>query len=309
MKLSRIPKITRSGALGGFIALMLAFAAGFFFQRVAQGATNIVAAPTTDHWAWNDVIGWVDFYNTGTVNVQDTKLTGYASSSIGDISLDCATTRLGNICGTSNYGVFNDGVGNLSGYGWNDSYGWISFCGGLGAGTCPGAIAYQVQIDPLSGIFKGNIYNYAWNDIAGWISFNCLNGAAGGGSVCATSPYKVVTTWRATPTTGVLESTTFDTGATSGAQLNSLLWQGLLPSGASVGLQVATSMASTGPWNFIGPDGTSNTYYTPGPGVSAPLYYTLFAGTRYFRYRVTLFTDLARTVGPRVDDVIINWSP
>lgn len=309
MKQHQVPGRRIWRALGAVCALCLAFAAGFVMRRVVEAATNIVAVPTTDHWAWNDIVGWTDFYNTNTASVLDTQLIGYASSSVGDISLDCATTRNGSVCGTSNYGVYNDAIGDLSGYGWNDTYGWVSFCGGLSTITCPGTIAYQAQIDPLTGIFKGNSYNYAWNDIAGWISFNCQNGGPGGSSICATSPYRVVTTWRAAPTTGTLDSTTYDTAVSQGAQLNSLLWHGSLPPGTSVGFQVATSTSPSGPWNFAGSDGTSNTYYTAAPGVSAPLDYILFAGARYFRYRVTLFSDLAKTVSPRVDDVIINWSP
>ena len=48
-------------------------------------ATNI---DSTYRYAWNDVIGWVDFYTTGNINVSSTQLTGYASSSIGFIALD-----------------------------------------------------------------------------------------------------------------------------------------------------------------------------------------------------------------------------
>ncbi len=262
----------------------------------SEAATNI--SPTnTSHWAWNDFAGWIDFYNTNTITVTSQQLSGYASSSIGDISLDCATTRAGNICGTSNYKVTNDGAGNLSGWGWNDAYGWISFdCGNYGG--C-GQSSYRAYIDA-----SGNFFNYAWNDLIGWISFNCADGG-----LCGASNYKVMTSWVAVSTTGTLDSSTYDTGVVGGAALNSVLWHGSRPPGTSVQFQFAVSNTSTGPWDFIGPDGTSSTYYTGGLDVSIKLDSYLLSNYRYFRYRVILVSNQAQTLSPRVDDVIVNWSP
>lgn len=263
----------------------------------AQGATNI-SSSTSEHWAWNDFVGWMDFYNTNTVTVASTTLSGYASSSVGDISLDCHTTRIGNICGASNYQVTNDLVGDLTGWGWNDSIGWISFdCHNHnGCGTSN----YQVLIDPDSGRFQ----NYAWNDMVGWISFNCVNTAG-----CGVSDYKVATIWYATSTIAFLDSSVFNTGVSGGAQLNSILWHGSQASSTAVRFQFAASNSSSGPWNYTGPDLTGNTYYITPPDVSLPLDYSLYNNQRYFRYRVTLASNRAQTVSPRVDDVIINWSP
>ncbi|MFH1246261.1 MAG: hypothetical protein V1489_00610 [Candidatus Liptonbacteria bacterium] len=263
--------------------------------RVEAG-TNINST-TNEHWAWNDLMGWIDFYNTDTVSVSSAKLTGYASSSAGDISLDCATTRIGNICGRSNYGVTNSGGGNLSGWGWNDTYGWISFdCNNTGGCATSN---YRVTIDG-SGYFS----NYAWNDVVGWISFNCADG-----SFCGPSNYKVGTSWRAVAATGTLDSVTFAPGDARGAQLHSIVWQGSQPAGTSVKFQIAVSNSSSGPWTYIGPDGTSDTYYTVDPDVSAPLDYIWFNNVRYFRYKITLSTDEAQTASPRVDSVSIHWSP
>lgn len=278
------------------IFLLLFFLPPVFLSLKADAATNI-SATTTAHWAWNDLIGWIDFYNTNTITVSSPKLTGYASSSAGDISLDCATTRNGNICAQSNYGVTNDGSGNLSGWGWNDQYGWISFdCNNNGG--C-GQSNYRVYIDSA-----GNFQNYAWNDTMGWISMNCANNGG-----CATSNYLVSTTWTPTSTTGYLDSSTFDTGMVSGAQLNSVLWAGSLPVGTAVRFQFAASNASSGPWTFSGPDGTSNTYYNTNPAASLKLDYGLYNNKRYFRYRATLVSNTSSTISPRVDDIFINWSP
>lgn len=272
----------------------------FFGAGLVVAATNISSNPE-EHWAWNDVIGWINFHETNTVAVTSQKIEGYASSSFGEISLDCATTSAGNICGTSDYKVINDGAGALSGWGWNDTIGWISFCGGQSTSTCPGNIGYRVLIDG-SGVFA----DYAWNDLVGWISF-C------GGDETSSCPgvvnYNVITSWFAAPATGSLDSSTFDTGVSGGVQLNSLLWRGSLPLGTVVRFQLATATSTAGPWEYKGPDGTSNTFYTPQPGESEDLHYTLHGNNRYFRYRAVLLSNEAQTLSPRVDEVIVNWSP
>ncbi len=299
-----VRKVIWLNVVGTLIFLVLLSATGYLGLKIVRGATNI-SSSTTEHWAWSDVIGWIDFYNTNTITVSSQKLTGYASSSAGDVSLDCATTRSGNICGTSNYSITNDGLGNLTGWAWNDSYGWVSFdCnnnGGCASST------YRVFIDPNNGYFcgsSGSASCYAWNDLAGWVSFNCANNSS-----CGTSNYKVVTSWIATSTTGYVDSTIFDTGSAEGAQLNSVLWQGSQPAGTSIRFQFAVSNASSGPWTYVGSDGTVNTYYSVNVNTSQNLDYSLFNNFRYFRYRTTLVSNQAQTVSPRVDDVIVNWSP
>lgn len=54
----------------------------------------------------------------------------------------------------------------ISGFGWSDTIGWISFdCSE--PSLCP-AGSYQVNVDPESGLVSG----YAWSEHVGWISFN-----------------------------------------------------------------------------------------------------------------------------------------
>jgi len=290
-----------------------ALAAFIFIPAHALAATNINST-TSQHFAWNDEIGWIDFYSTGNVNVSSSQLSGYASSSVGSVSLDCATSPSGNICVTSNYKVANNGGGSLSGWAWNDEIGWISFYWGNTSAnpavsstsmcntySAPYSSWCGVTINS-SGVFQG----FAWNDVVGWISFNCNNTLS-----CGTSNYEVATSWAATSATGTLDSQTFDTGVASGAQLNSITWKGgAIPTGASVGFQIAVSNSSSGPWNFIGPGGTSgSTYVASVSGAPIPLgNYVSLAG-RYFRYRVILSTNPAQTQSPSVTSVIVNWSP
>lgn len=148
------------------------------------GLTSNYGIDPTYRYAWSENIGWVDFYSTGTVEVSDTQLKGFAeAASVGYIALDCATTPNGDICATSNFKVLNDGAGNLSGWAWNDETGWVSFnCSDQG--VC-GTSNYKVTIDQ-NGFFTG----WAWSENIGWISFNCADIP-----ICNTSNYKVKTNW------------------------------------------------------------------------------------------------------------------
>ena len=273
----------------GFISLI-----GLIGPSIAFAATNI---DSTYRYAWNDVIGWIDFYQTGNVNATPTQLSGYATSSVGYIALDCATSPNGDICATSNFRVSNDGSGNLTGWAWNDAIGWISF----DSATATSSYVYQVTISPLTGYFSG----WAWNDIVGWISFNCndINN-------CDTAPnHKVKTAWRAEMASGTLISSIFDTQATNGVAINTIIWQGNQPSGTSVKFQIASGN-STSTWSYFGPDGSATTHYTPiGPGYPAQINLQYHNNHRYFRYKIFLESNASQTASPRVDDVIINYSP
>lgn len=118
------------------------------------------------------------------------------------------------------------------------------------------------------------------------------------------------------PSTGSLESSTFDTGITDGAAYNSILWTGSLNSG-KVRLQIATSNSSSGPWNYAGPGAScdTSTFYEPAAGTPAEidLACSSIQNKRYFRYKITLCSasdcSSSGSNTPQVDDVIVNWSP
>ncbi len=274
-----------------------------------QSPNANISYGATDHFSWNKIFGWADFHETHNVIVSSQKLTGYASSSIGDISLDCATTRNGNICGATNYGVCNgrngihqtdgsctgtDGNGELSGYGWNKTIGWISFnC--ATTNSCAN-IDYKVTISGTNGDFTG----YAWNSVVGWISFFGQN-------------YKVNTAWRSLSATGSLVSSIFDTQIQpGGAILNSIVWQGSQPAGTHVKFQIAVSNSPNGPWSYKGPGQDQNQYFEgTGANVAIPITGTDRAwvnNQRYLRYKVFLESTENQTVSPIVEDIILNWS-
>lgn len=295
-------------------------------QLTLSTITNI---SSVYRWAWNDLIGWLDFYSTDTVMVSGDRLEGYADSSIGYIAFNCNSTPIGNVCGSpaGNWGVINDGNGNLSGWAWNDGIGWISLtCNHTSDGTsAPNntntcAIAnYQVTIDSSTGDFSG----WAWNDIIGWISLNCDN--LGIGNTCApplgsgNSTYKVrTTTWRAGAVSSSLVSSVFDTGISGGVAINSISWKGSLNNGA-VDFQLASSNCpngatnpppcDTGNWSYIGPDGTSDSYYSGSQNASIPINLKHHNNHRYLRYKIFLYSDVGQSQTPTVEDVIINYSP
>ncbi len=298
---------------------------------VVRAAGTNISSIATSSVAWDDPSGYWDFYNTQNVTVAGTNVTGYASSSIGPISLDCASSPSGTICSTSNYGICNglsathntdgsctggDASGDLSGFAWNDMIGWISFCGGLNTSVCPGTQKYGnyngVHIDGST----GDLLGWAWNDKDGWISFNCSNNGD------CSPQYKVNTSWRATSTYGYLTSSVFDTQDPNGAALKSIIWEGPAPqAGTCIGFQVAGSMSSSGPWTFMGPSSSTSDYYGTacssapigGPGCAQPdtpicVDSRAFNAYRYYRYQVRLKTDTLQLYTPVVNDVILNFS-
>ena len=299
-------------------------------ERAVAETNTTSTAP--NYYAWNDVVGWLDFYTTNAFFVWGTKISGYASSALGDVSFDCATSPLGNICVASNYGVCNgpgphqsDGScplgdagdstgGAVTGYTWNDTAGWISMnCDQTshgGSNQC-GTSNYKVTINS-SGDFSG----WAWSDAVGWISVNCSNP----GTSCPPN-YKMNTNWRGTSSIAFLESSTFDTQVTPGGVLNSIIWQGTLPNGTCVDFQIATSSNPSGPWTYRGPGGAADQYFgascaagfAGGLGCAAPntpvcVNPNLVRDAHYLRYRVRLLSDRLQTVSPQIDDIILNWS-
>lgn len=107
-------------------------------------------------------------------------------------------------------------------------------------------------------------------------------------------------------TSGYLESSTFDTGTTT--NFHTLDWvpgsQPLEAGENSVRLQVATSdVLDPGFWNYVGPDGTSGSYFTS----SGQSFSSVHNGDQYLRYKVYMATtDIEVT--PTVSDVSFTFS-
>jgi hypothetical protein len=103
---------------------------------------------------------------------------------------------------------------------------------------------------------------------------------------------------------GSLESSTFDTGSSS-STYTTLNWEPTSQDPAvTVKFQLATNNTNDGTevWNFVGPDGTSGTYYTtPGSSISPAN-----NNKRYVRYKAYLSTT-DNIKNPTVTGVNVNY--
>ncbi|HVN26046.1 MAG TPA: hypothetical protein VMT99_00115 [Candidatus Paceibacterota bacterium] len=114
---------------------------------------------------------------------------------------------------------------------------------------------------------------------------------------------------------GTALSSVFDTGVASGSAFDSLAWFGPLtnPTNTTVDYQVAMSNASTGPWTYLGPDGTAGTYFTAGGAWTwmSPTGSGLKAlsGYRFISLMLYLFTDPTNLITPIVSSTYLTWSP
>jgi len=108
--------------------------------------------------------------------------------------------------------------------------------------------------------------------------------------------------------TGNMTSSIFDSGFTNGVVFNYLLWKGTQPSGSSVLFHFASSN-STSTLSFIGPDGTSVTYYqSSGSNMAMDISARYHNNHRYFQYKVYISPN-GSNESPQITDVVIGYSP
>lgn len=277
---------------------------------VAYAATNIDTQDAGYKWGWNDVFGWVDMKTTATVMVTDTAVQGYASSSIGTIMFDCTTTPSGDSCATASWKTANDGTGLLSGWAWNDAIGWISM-----SGTTAGAENYQVRVDPAGDGINSYFHGWAWNDAVGWLTFNCedLESLPGGGGFCLSNGYKTQTSANAAPSAVSAEfiSSIFDIGTDTGI-FNTLSWQGSQPAGSAVQFQIATASSIAALQGNMTSVFAGSSWFAASPAPASPAKLTQaltgvpVESRRYIRYKALLS---GAGNSPRIDDILIGWSP
>jgi uncharacterized repeat protein (TIGR01451 family) len=119
----------------------------------------------------------------------------------------------------------------------------------------------------------------------------------------------VFTTYVTTPVTyqasGNYVSSVKDSGAVVGSNPNwtTLTWNNsALPSGTSIKFQAAGSNSASGPFNFVGPDGTASTFFTTS-GASL----SQFNNSRYLKYKALLATTV-NTNTPTLNDVTVCFN-
>ncbi len=127
-----------------------------------------------------------------------------------------------------------------------------------------------------------------------------------GGIDANSSPGKITLLVNASGTYNVgtndwLISNTFDLGGSS-STFYSISWDPASePAGTSAEFQVAGDNDNA-TWNFVGPDGTSGSYFTASSSLPASL-----NGDRYIRYKVYLSTTNSNLT-PEIDDVAIEFN-
>jgi len=110
-------------------------------------------------YAWSENSGWINASSTHEkLTISNQGVTGYAwGENIGWIKFDYDGTAGATNTTATDWGVINDGLGNLGGYAWGENIGWINFH----------PTHSQVKVDRSTGDFSG----YAWGGNVGWINF------------------------------------------------------------------------------------------------------------------------------------------
>ena len=111
--------------------------------------------------------------------------------------------------------------------------------------------------------------------------------------------FKAVMRGPYSPTTGNLVSSTKDSNPAAGLTpiWSTLSWNASTPANTTLQFQIAGSNNADGPFSFVGPDGTSGTFFTTSPS-SLPLLYN----RRYAKYKAYLATTDS-AVTPVINDV------
>jgi Tfp pilus assembly protein PilV len=100
---------------------------------------------------------------------------------------------------------------------------------------------------------------------------------------------------------GTFESSSFNAGSNVG--FNYLTFTDSQPSGSTVKLQIASN-TNNSTWNYVGPDGTSATYFTSAGAIPLSA-----ASGQYFRYKAFFTSGSSNTATAVLNDVTLNYSP
>jgi len=139
------------------------------------------------------------------------------------------------------------------------------------------------------------------NGAADYVNGNAVQSTNSGSSWALNDPDVAFRTYMSAGYTasGDLTSSTKDSNPASGVSPNwtTLSWTAGTPSGTTVRFQAAASNSASGPFSFVGPDGTASTYFTTS-GASL----SQFNGKRYLKYKAYLSTTSSGAT-PTLGDV------
>lgn len=158
-------------------------------------------------------------------------------------------------------------------------------------------ISYPATVKPISSFdLTGYIYG---------MTANCSNIYAG--TTGNNQEFFIVSTLVTNcdyASSGYIESSTFDTGSDQVAY-NWIKWTGVAPVNTAIKFQLASSNQESGPWAYVGPDGTNSTYYTNGAGEL--INYNYHLNQRYIRYKLFLENNNSLQP-PTLEEVITSYS-
>jgi hypothetical protein len=181
------------------------------------------------------------------------------------------------------------------------------------------AALYTVTFGTPAAVVSGTSYSIVLRLSVGSTVFGVRGSTAGGSTLANGQVFTTTTsgaTWTAVSadlwfTSYVTPPTTYaaagsitamkDSGAVVGSSANwtTLSWTATTPANTSVKFQAAASNSATGPFTFVGPDGTAATFFTTSGASLAQ-----FNGQRYLQYMAYLGTT-DNTVTPTLSDVTV----
>jgi hypothetical protein len=143
------------------ISLMLVSSFILLPSALVHAATTI---DSVNKYAYGANLGWMDWTgdNAHGVVIGEYVCSGYIySANVGWINLGSGLPANGiqyQNNSASDFGVNNDGLGNLSGYAWGANIGWITF--------------EQLYGKPKVNLLTGVLSGYVWCANCGWISLS-----------------------------------------------------------------------------------------------------------------------------------------
>jgi hypothetical protein len=145
-----------------FISVALLLSA--LCYQFSTGSARATSIDAVNQDAYGANIGWVNWYGDGANGavMGDYVCSGYVySANCGWINLGSGSPTNGiyyQNLSAGDFGVNQDGLGNLSGYAWGANIGWITF--------------EQTFGQPKINLLNGQMSGYIWSGNCGWISLS-----------------------------------------------------------------------------------------------------------------------------------------